>query len=66
MSNDIDNSNTGGDINIGDVGSPKNSGSTPSPGAIAGITVACTVVMAVAAVVGVWYARKDAKNKPKT
>ncbi|KAK5659834.1 hypothetical protein OQA88_13297 [Cercophora sp. LCS_1] len=56
VSNENNAENTN-EINIG------NDGSSLSSGAIAGITVACTVVTAIAAVFGVWYARKQAKNK---
>ncbi|KAK4207495.1 hypothetical protein QBC37DRAFT_406161 [Rhypophila decipiens] len=54
------NNNKGGDQNV-NVGNT--SGGPPSPGAIAGITVACTVVSTIAAVLGLWYARKRKKAK---
>ncbi|KAM7183292.1 hypothetical protein V8F33_013682 [Rhypophila sp. PSN 637] len=53
------NNNAGGNtFNVGNT-----SGGSPSPGAIAGITVACTVISTIAAVLGVWYARKRKRAK---
>lgn len=57
--NNGNNNQNSGNISVSD-------GNKLSGGAIAGITVACTIISTVLAALGVWYARKQARNSRTT